>query len=104
MEVQELGENVVIVIYVPRAGRSQKPVYINGDFFGGSFRRGHDGDYPCTAEEAEAMLRGIAVRDQPEDTADRKVLDQMTLDVLNHRRIQEPPPHFEAGSSVWTAG
>ena len=88
VEVQEPGENVVIVIDVPGAGRSQKPVYINGDLFGGSFRRNHDGDYPCTAEEAEAMLRGLAVRDQPEDTADRKVLDQMTLAVLNHETIE----------------
>ena len=83
VEVQELGENVVIVIYVPRAGRSQKPVYINGDLFGGSFRRDHDGDYHCTAEEVKAMLR-----DQPEDTADMKVLDQLPLDVFNHETIE----------------
>ena len=34
------------------------------------------------------MLRGLAVRDQPEDTADRKVLDQLPLDILNHETIE----------------
>lgn len=32
-------DNVIMVIWVPSAKREQKPVYINDDLFGGTFRR-----------------------------------------------------------------
>ncbi len=38
----------IIVIHVPAARRDQKPVYINDDIFGGTFRRNWEGDYHCT--------------------------------------------------------
>lgn len=36
-------ENEVIVINVPRASRLNKPVYINDDLFGGTYRRDFEG-------------------------------------------------------------
>lgn len=48
VEVYEVGEGLFIVIYVPVAKREQKPVFINNDIFGGTFRRDHSGDYHCT--------------------------------------------------------
>ena len=41
-------DNVIMVIWVPSAKREQKPVYINDDLFGGTFRRNWEGDYHCT--------------------------------------------------------
>lgn len=79
-DVELLEENggVVMVIHVPGAKREQKPVYINGDMFNGTFRRNWEGDYHCGRSEVLAMLR-----DQPEETADMKILQDMTLEVLN---------------------
>lgn len=37
VEVYEVGEDLIIVIYVPMAKREQKPVFINNDMFGGTF-------------------------------------------------------------------
>ena len=48
VEIYEKDEDTIIVIYVPMANREQKPVYINDDIFGGTFRRNHEGDYHCT--------------------------------------------------------
>lgn len=58
VETYTVGENndVVMVIYVPMAKRGQKPVYINDDIFGGSFRRNWEGDYHCTRIQVKAML------------------------------------------------
>lgn len=39
-----VGEDVVLAIKVPRATRFQRPVYINNDVFGSTFRRDHEGD------------------------------------------------------------
>ena len=48
IEIYDVGEDLIIVIYVPVAKREQKPVYINDDIFDGTFRRDHSGDYHCT--------------------------------------------------------
>ena len=48
IEVYDVHGDMIIVIYVPMAKREQKPVYINDDMFGSTFRRNHEGDYHCT--------------------------------------------------------
>lgn len=65
-----IEDDVVLVIRVPRASRSQKPIYINNDVFGSTFRRDHEGDYHCTEAEVRAMIRDAA-----EETPDQRVLD-----------------------------
>ena len=69
---------VYVVMEVPRAERTEKPVYIGEDMFKGSFKRNHEGDYHCTKEEVKAMLR-----DQSDTSADSLVLDNLSLSVLN---------------------
>lgn len=71
-------EDIIIVLHVPMAEREIKPIYINGDIFAGSFRRNNEGDYHCTRQQVKAMLR-----DQTENTADMKVLDEMMISSLN---------------------
>lgn len=41
-------DDVIMVIWMPGAEREQKPVYINDDLFGGTFRRNWEGDCHCT--------------------------------------------------------
>lgn len=83
VEIYGEGSNVVMVIHVPKARREQKPVYINGDMFNGTFRRNWEGDYHCERSEVLAMLR-----DQPDETADMKVLQEMSLEVLNSETVR----------------
>ena len=59
------------------ANREQKPVYINDDIFGGTFRRNHEGDYHCTKLQVKAMLR-----DQTDNTMDMDVLDDVPISDL----------------------
>ena len=82
MEVYEIDEDVVMVIHVPRATREEKPVYINDNLFGGTFRRNGEGDYHCTPSEIRAMLR-----DQTEETSDMKILDDMEISDLNMHTV-----------------
>ncbi len=83
VEVYTIKEDLIIVIYVPMAKREEKPVYINDDIFGGTFRRNHEGDYRCTRLQVKTMLR-----DQAENTMDMEVLDDVSLQELNYETIQ----------------
>lgn len=78
-----IGDDVVLVIKVPVADREQKPVYINGDRFKGTYKRNNEGDYHCTELEVNAMIR-----DQPRRTIDGKILPGMDLSVLNADTIK----------------
>lgn len=52
-----------ISIEVSRADRKDLPVYIGGDPWTGSYCRNGEGDYRCTREEIEVMMREAAEKD-----------------------------------------
>ena len=78
VEIYNHDSDVIMVIHVPAARREQKPVYINDDMFGGTFRRNFEGDYHCTRIQIKTMLR-----DQADDTIDMSVLDTLHMDIFN---------------------
>ena len=78
VQIHRIEKDIIMTIHVPAARRQQKPVYVGGDLFKGTYRRNWEGDYHCTASEVKAMLR-----DQTEETMDMKILEDMQLDVLN---------------------
>ncbi|MDE7418066.1 MAG: putative DNA binding domain-containing protein [Lachnospiraceae bacterium] len=82
VESYEVGEDVVLAIHIPRAQREVKPVYINNDLLGGTFRRNGEGDYRCTKGEVKAMLR-----DQTEETSDMKVLEDFEISDFNMETV-----------------
>ncbi len=83
IETYNVDGDLIIVIYVPMAKREEKPVYINDDLFGGTYRRNHEGDYKCTRIQVKAMLR-----DQTENTIDMEVLDDTPMEDLNYETIR----------------
>lgn len=72
----------LLLVYVPRADRTLRPVYINDNPKRGSFRRNGDGDYHCTAEELRAMAR-----DSAEGATDKLVLPAIDLGALSAETI-----------------
>lgn len=83
VSVQDVEGNHIIVIRVPRADRYDKPVYLDDNPMTGSYRRNGEGDYRCTREEVQAMLRDAAVQ-----TQDMRVLEKMGMDVLDTDTIR----------------
>lgn len=58
----EVDGKHIIVINVPHADKSCRPVYVDGDPTN-AYRRNGEGDYRCTPEEYQAMVReATAVR------------------------------------------
>ena len=81
--VQEVDGDHIVVINVPRAQRGDKPVYIDGNPLSGSYRRNGEGDYRCTKEEYQAMVRDASVK-----TQDMLVLDEMDMEVFNKESVR----------------
>jgi len=80
--VETVDGKRIVVIRVPRADRSYKPVFIEGNPLN-SYRRNGEGDYRCTDEELKAMYRDAAVRSQ-----DMLVLDNLDLTVFNAESLR----------------
>ena len=98
VETYEINGDVIIVIYVSKADRVYKPVYINDDLFGGTFRRDHEGDYHCSEAEVRGMLR-----DQAEKGTDSKILIGLDMDVFYPETVKNYRSRHNAVSPdhVW---
>ena len=57
VEVREISGRDVLIVRVPRAPRQQRPIFINANPLTGTFRRNGEGDYRCSKDEYEAMVR-----------------------------------------------
>ncbi len=86
----------VLVIHVPPAGRTQRPVYINGNPMTGTYKRNHEGDYRCSEAEVRQMLRDAG--DDPQDAViledfDLTDLDVETIKAFRNRFSSREPDH-----------
>ena len=70
-DVQELvlGDKSILVVRIPQAMRKQRPVFLNGQPFGHTYKRLNDGDRPCDEETVKRMLA-----EQVEDERDARIL------------------------------
>ena len=95
----DCGGKSVVVIEVPRAPREARPVCTGKNPFEGTFRRTGEGDYRCTRESVEAMIR-----DRANETADSCLLDELTMDVLNADTLSRYRHRFDnlRPEHVWT--
>ena len=78
VQIVEVGGKSVLVVNVPRAESSMRPIYINNNLSRGTFKRNHEGDYHCSEQELKMMLR-----DANEVGNDRMVLEYYTMDDID---------------------
>ncbi len=83
VESYDVSGDTILVIYVPKAKREQKPVYINNDLFGGCYRRDWEGDYHCSKSEIKCMLRDAA-----DETEDMKIVEQLDISAINTESLK----------------
>lgn len=81
--IEEIEGKRIVAIRVPRAQRGDKPVFIDGNPLSGSYRRNGEGDYRCTKEEVQAMLRDASAK-----TQDMLVLEDMEQDVFDYDSVK----------------
>ena len=78
--VKEVDGNQLLVFQVPKAAYGLKPVYLNGNPFGNTYRRNHEGDYRCTDSEVRLM---IADAESQTHSFDSKLLPNYTFDDID---------------------
>lgn len=77
VRIESVDGKDILVIEVPRAERTMKPVYKGQEPKNGTYRRNGDGDYLCSLEEVSAMYRDAAL-----SSMDKKVLKEMDYSVF----------------------
>lgn len=89
----------LIVMDVPRADRTERPVFIHGNPRN-AFRRNGEGDYKCTSDEIRAM-----VADSSRTSSDRTVMSDVPMGDLSKGTISDYRDRFRAmrPDSDWTA-
>lgn len=88
VQIYQKAEDVIIVIHVPAARREQKPVYVDGDMFKGTYRRNWEGDYHCTHEDIYAVWENqgwIAPQVIEEYSPDRTILKLSFIDEMSKK-------------------
>ena len=91
VQIVEYSENAkLLVIRVPQAEYRQKPVYINGNVYKGTFKRNYEGDYHCSEDEIKAMIR-----DSLDDGNDGILIKYYTMDDIDAVSLRNYRNEFE---------
>lgn len=89
--VVELAGRRVIRIQIPRAGRTQRPVYVGKNPLEGTYRRNYDGDYRCDQGTVKRMLA-----EQVEDERDGRILEGFTFEDVDPSTFRAYRNQFRA--------
>jgi ATP-dependent DNA helicase RecG len=87
----QIEGQTLIIIQVPRASRTQKPVYINNNPKTGTYKRNHEGDYVCSEDELRQMFR-----DASNDPQDLQILDHFGLEDLDQDALKAYRQRFRS--------
>ena len=82
VEVIDIDSKKVIKIEVPRANYSDKPIFLNGNPYNGTYKRNSEGDYKCSVSEVNAMIR-----DSSDDNYDSVLIENYNLDDLDMETV-----------------
>lgn len=98
VEIVNLNKVQIVCIRVPQADWRQKPIFLNGNLYKGTYRRNHEGDYHCTERQVRAMIR-----DSFEEGNDGMLLehyDMNDIDLDTLQRYRTLFQHMNSGH-VW---
>lgn len=85
VSVETYAGDAMLVIEVPRATRSERPVYIGADPFKGTYRRNHEGDFRCNAAEVQRMFADRL----DQEPADSRILEYFDVDDLDTASLKQ---------------
>ena len=74
------GEGWVLVCEIPRARYDQRPVFLDGQPYGNTYKRRHEGDYRCADDEVRQMFADANLKQGSEDA---RILKGYTMDDID---------------------
>ena len=94
IEVGDYKGHKIMLFYIPRASREQRPVYRTTQPFNGTFKRNFEGDYRCSESEVRRMFAD-ADENHP---ADSRILKGYTMDDIDLEALNGYRQRFKASS------
>ncbi|MEH1885382.1 RNA-binding domain-containing protein [Nostoc sp.] len=91
VQILKVEAHNLVVIKVPRATRTQRPVYINNNPMTGTYKRNFEGDYRCTLEEVQQMFQDAS--NEPQDI---KILEGFNLTDLDLETLKSFRQRFSS--------
>jgi ATP-dependent DNA helicase RecG len=85
-DVQEIThpDGMILAIHVPRASRSQRPIFLGQNPLTGTYRRQYEGDYHCSDLEVSRLFS-----DRSEEPADSRILEHFGMEVLDLQSLKQ---------------
>ena len=80
----------LLVVHIPQASYTIRPIYINKNLLGGTFKRNYEGDYHCTDDEVKSMLR-----DANENGNDGALIEHYGMDDIDLPTLHAYRNRFE---------
>lgn len=96
-----IKDSYVLIIRIPRANRDQRPVHIGLDPYGGTYRRGYEGDFKCTRSEVQRMFADADLT----HTTDKRILKGYTFDDIDKDSLRQYRQLFNIAKPdhVWSS-
>lgn len=88
--IEAVGDKSVIAIEVPRVDGAMRPVFLNKDILGETWRRTHTGDHRCTREEVQSMLR-----DAEATSTDSHIAEDAEMEYIDYETVHKYRGRFE---------
>ena len=85
IKIEKYKGNSIILFHIPRAARTQRPVYRTTNPYNGTFKRNDEGDYKCTEQEVRRMFAD-ADDSSPRDS---KILKGFTIDDIDNNSVRQ---------------
>ena len=79
LKIVDYKGHKLMLFYIPRANREQRPVYRSTQPYKGTFKRNHEGDYKCTEREVQRMFSDANVS----CPADCRILHNYSMDDID---------------------
>jgi hypothetical protein len=89
VHIENVDGKDIIVLEVPRAERTSRPVYKGMDPRKGTYRRNHEGDYLCSIEEVSALFRENHVYHTPAEIREDVGVDRVFVSLPNGGHEQD---------------
>ena len=89
--LETIKDRSLIIIKVPKATRTQRPVYINNNPMTGTYKRNYEGDYPCTEDEVRQMLRDADSKPQ-----DSRIIENFEINDIDPETIKAYRQRFSS--------
>ena len=83
--VEEFEGKQFLLIFVPRAKRTQRPIYRTLNPFGNTFKRNNEGDYKCT----EGEIRRMIADSDDTNSYDSRILINYSLDDIDASSLKQ---------------